>query len=124
MGPPKTEGADEHERESLLRAKDAESGGPGAGGPSSTAFRPATKPAIPPMKALTGARGVAAVYVIVYHFFSDFRDGGFPHVPVVRNVFGHGSARGRARRAPSVRRRPPPPPAAAVRRRPARSSAS
>ena len=30
---------------------------------------------IPPMKALTGVRGVMAIYVITYHFFGDFRDG-------------------------------------------------
>ena len=38
MGPPKTEGADEHERESLLRAKDAEAGGGGGGSSPSTAL--------------------------------------------------------------------------------------
>ena len=37
-------------------------------------------------------RGPGVSYVIIYHFFSDFRDGGFPNIPIVKNIFGHGYA--------------------------------
>lgn len=44
---------------------------------------------IPKMRSLTGARGIAAIYVIVYHFFSDFSDGSFPH-DIFKRLLGHG----------------------------------
>lgn len=47
------------------------------------------KVVIPKMRSLTGARGLAAIYVIVYHFFSDFSDGSFPH-DIFKRFLGHG----------------------------------
>ncbi|KAJ8612577.1 hypothetical protein CTAYLR_007202 [Chrysophaeum taylorii] len=58
-----------------------------------TALVPSQQQKAPPvgkMEALTGLRGVMAVYVVVYHFFGDFRNGELLGTKSADRLVGHG----------------------------------